>query len=278
VQLGEGGMARVFRAVDQRYGTNVALKLLRREYGGSLMSRLFAREVRISIELSHPNILPVLDAGEFQGLPFYVMPVIEGMTLEGVIDDVGRMAIADAIRIAGDVATALSYAHSRQVIHRDIKPANILLADGHALVADFGIARHFDTDPSGKLTDSGMAIGTAPYMSPEQASSTDLDGRADQYSLACMLFEMLCGEPPYGAAATQATLERHAHEPIPSVRDLRHEVPAALDSAIRQALAKHPRDRFADAADFKAAIEAAAPPAQGTGWFRALRAVFSSDR
>ena len=277
-ELGQGGMAHVYRARDRRYGNVVAFKLLRREYAGSVMARRFAREIRIASELSHPSILPVLDAGELKGLPYYVMPLIEGMTLEGVIEDVGRMPIGDAIRIAGDVASALAYAHSHEVIHRDIKPANILLSDGRALVADFGIARQLSMDASGRLTDSDIAIGTAPYMSPEQATNSELDGRCDQYSLACTLFEMLCGEPPYGAAATQATLERHAHEPIPSVRDLRHEVPAALDSASRQALAKHPRDRFADAADFKAAIEAAAPPAQGTGWFRALRAVFSGDR
>ena len=277
-ELGQGGMAQVYRAHDRRYGTAVAFKLLRREFAESTMARRFGREVRIASDLSHPNILPLLDAGEIQGLPYYVMPLVEGLTLEGVIRDVRRLPIADAIRIAGDVASALSYAHAKGVVHRDIKPSNILLAEGRAMVADFGIARHVSVDASGRLTDSGIAIGTAPYMSPEQARAKDIDGRSDQYGLACMLFEMLSGNPPYGAAATQRTLERHANDPIPSVRVKRDEVSFALDAAIQKALAKLPADRFADAGEFKLAIETAGPSLTPPSWFRAIRAVLTGQR
>jgi serine/threonine-protein kinase len=277
-ELGQGGMAHVYRATDRRYGTTVALKLLRREFAGSVMARRFAREVRIASELTHPNILPVLDAGELQGIPFYVMPIVEGMTLEGVIRDVRVMAINQALRIAGDVADALAYAHGHDVIHRDIKPSNILLSEGRALVADFGIARHVSIDASGKLTDSGIAIGTAPYMSPEQARAGAVDGRSDQYALGCMLFEMLTGRPPYGSAATQRTLDRHANDPIPSAREKRIEISISLDAAIRKALAKQPADRFASAAEFRSAFEAGASPEAGPSWLQTLRSVLRVQR
>jgi len=269
-EIGRGGMARVYRARDLRHGRDVAFKLLRREFAGSTGAKRFAREIRIASELSHPNILPVLNAGEFHGIPFYVMELVEGPTLQERLRSEPRLTVEDAVRIAGEVAAALSSAHTKGVVHRDIKPSNILVADGHALVADFGIALHLDSGVSERLTDSGVTIGTAQYMSPEQGRRSHVDGRSDTYALGCVLYEMLTGHPPFSGHTPEMVIHRHEHDPIPVASAMRREVSRGLDAAITRALAKNPADRFDDPLDFKAALDAAGA-AQAGGWLNAIR-------
>src|SRR6476620_3989006 len=272
-EIGRGGMAIVYRARDNRYGNDVAFKLLRVELGLTVTARRFAREIRIASALEHPNILPVLDSGELQGLPFYVMPLVDGPTLERQLHRERQMDITTAVRLAGEVADALSYAHAQDVVHRDVKPSNILISQGHALVVDFGIARHIDMEASERLTDSGIALGTAYYMSPEQARSEKVDGRCDIYSLGCVLYEMLCGSPPFRAASPQAVFGRHATDPVPSLRAVRADVPASLETAIKKALSKSPEGRYDDPLEFKSAIDRAVSDYRPS-WIKRLRARF----
>jgi serine/threonine-protein kinase len=209
--------------------------------------------------LSHPHILPVHDSGEAAGFLFYVMPFVQGESLRQRLHRDGPLPIEEALRIARETAAALSYAHSQDIVHRDIKPENILLHHGEAMVADFGIARAASA-ASARLTETGVAVGTPSYMSPEQASGTRaVTGASDLYSLACVLYEMLTGEPPFTGASAQAILARHAIEPAPSVQMLRATVPEDVDAAVRRALAKTPADRFATTGQFVAALEASEP-------------------
>jgi serine/threonine protein kinase len=213
-EIGSGGTAVVFRARDLRHHRLVAIKVLRPELARSLGPDRFLREIRIAASLTHPHILPVHDSGEAAELLYYVMPYVEGESLRSRLIREGALPMDDALRIAREVADALSYAHSRGVVHRDIKPGNILLVGGHAVVADFGIATATDIGMDDEtLTSPGLVIGTPAYMSPEQARGEPMvDGRSDLYSLGCVLYEMLTGRPPFTGPSAQAVLARHSHD------------------------------------------------------------------
>jgi Tol biopolymer transport system component len=254
-ELGHGGMGLVFLAEDLKHHRHVALKVLRPELAQSLGAERFLREIRISAQLNHPNILTLIDSGEVDGFMYYVMPYVEGESLRDRLTKETQLPIEDALRITREVADALSYAHSLGVVHRDIKPENILFEAGHAVVGDFGIARAVSEAGGEQLTESGLAVGTPAYMSPEQASGSDpVDARTDIYSLGCVLYEMLVGEPPYVGPTPQAILARKAVEPVPSLRVVRDTVSVAVERAITKALAKVPADRFATARQFTEAL------------------------
>jgi serine/threonine-protein kinase len=259
-ELGAGGMATVYLAEDVKHQRRVAIKVLRPELAAALGHERFLREITTTANLHHPHILPLYDSGEAGGLLFYVMPYVEGESLRDRLAREKQLPLDDALRIAREVADALSYAHSRGVIHRDIKPENILLESGHAVVADFGIARAVSAAGGEKLTQTGIAVGTPAYMSPEQAEGRELDGRSDQYSLGCVLYEMLAGEPPYTGSTAYAILAKRLTDPVPRVSLVRPAVPGSLESAIRKALASTPADRFATMSEFVDAL--AGKPAQ----------------
>jgi serine/threonine-protein kinase len=248
-ELGQGGMATVFLARDVRHQRMVAIKVLHPEIALSLGTERFEREILLAAQLQHPHILGLIDSGESDGLLYYVMPFVEGESLRDRLVREGPLPIDDAIQIALEVADALGYAHSHGVIHRDIKPENILLSGGHALVADFGIARAA-TEAGQKLTQTGMSLGTPTYMSPEQATGDPVGPTADLYSLGCVLFEMLAGEPPFSAKSAPALMARHALEAVPSIRIVRDTVPEEVEDAIFASMAKVPADRPKDAAHF----------------------------
>lgn len=252
-EIGRGGMATVFLAHDAQLGRRVAIKVLHPDLASSLGAERFAREIRVLAQLSHPNILPVLDSGGANGILYYVMPFVEGESLRDRLDREKQLPIEVAVATACEVADALGYAHASGVIHRDIKPENVLVSDGHAVVADFGIARLAD-DGGEKLTMTGMSLGTAAYMSPEQASGEAVDGRSDLYSLACMLYELLVGAPPFAGANSMAVMARHAMEPPPLIRVVRAAVPEEIEEVVLRALEKSPADRFGSVAEFKAAL------------------------
>jgi eukaryotic-like serine/threonine-protein kinase len=262
-ELGRGGMGLVFLAEDLKHHRRVALKVLRPELAQSLGAERFLREIRISAQLNHPNILTLIDSGEADGFAYYVMPFVEGETLRDRLTRERQLPLDDALAITRQVADALSHAHSLGIVHRDIKPENILFESGHAIVADFGIARAIDQAGGDKLTESGLAVGTPAYISPEQASGSDpIDGRADLYSLGCVLYEMLAGDPPFVGATSQAILARKAVEPVPRLRVVRDTVPAAVERAIVKALARVPADRFATARQFADALSGDTIPAR----------------
>jgi len=255
-EIGSGGMALVYLACDEKHDREVALKVLRPEVAGAVGLERFVREISIEATLQHPHILALYDSGEANGLPYYVMPYVTGETLRDRLEREKQLPVEAALRITGEVAQALSYAHGRGVVHRDIKPANILLSEGQALVADFGIARAISVAGGEHLTATGLAIGTPAYMSPEQAGEPDtVDGRSDLYSLACVLFEMLAGEPPFTGRTAQAILARHMQERPPSLTVVRPNCPASVVRAVEKALAKVPADRFATVAEFIRALE-----------------------
>ncbi len=261
-ELGRGGMATVFLAHDLKHDRPVALKVLLPELAATLGPDRFQREIRFAARLQHPHILTVLDSGEASGQLWFTMPYVEGESLRARLRREGQLALKDALRIAREAAQALHYAHQRQIIHRDIKPENILLtADGSTLVADFGIARALGGEAGDSLTQTGMSVGTPQYMSPEQASGDrGVDARSDIYSLACVLYEMLGGEPPYTGATPQVILMRRFSDPVPSVRKIRGNVPESVDQALQQALAQVPGDRFPTAAAFADALETVTTP------------------
>ena len=262
-ELGSGGMAIVFLARDLRLERQVALKVLRPEIASSLGGERFLREIRVTAALQHPHILTLHDSDVAAGHPFYVMPYIEGESLAARLQREGALPVEEAVRFALEIAGALAYAHGRDVVHRDIKPGNILLSGGHALVADFGIARAIVASGL-KLTETGMAVGTPAYMSPEQSlADAHVDGRADIYGLGCVLYEMLSGAPPFTGPTAQAVRARHAMEPVPPLRAVRPAVPEALEATIVKALAKTPADRFPTAEAFAATLEGF-----GSGAFR----------
>ncbi len=274
-EIGRGGMAIVYLVEDIPHGRDVAVKVLSPELGSAIDGERFKREIRIAAQLSHPNILPAYDSGTENGLLYYVMPFIEGESLRARLDRVGQLTIEDAIGITCEVADALSYAHSQGVVHRDIKPENILLQSGHAVVADFGIARLVQDVGTERLTGTGMSIGTATYMSPEQFSGEKVDGRSDLYALACVLYEMLVGEVPFNGPNAMAIMARHTMQEVPSVRMVRQAVPEDIESAIYQAMEKVPADRFATVSDFKDALLGAAGAAS---YVRATRAYTAAYR
>ena len=264
-ELGSGGMAVVFLADDLKHGRQVALKVLRPEISCALGGERFLQEIRIAARLQHQHILGLYDSGEVDGILYYTMPYVEGHSLRDRLARERQLPLSEALRITGQVAAALAYAHQHNVVHRDIKPANILLAGSDAVVADFGIAHAVAEAGTEELTKSGMAIGTPAYMSPEQAGGdTHVDGRADIYALGCVLYEMLAGEPPFSGRTPQAVLARHMHDHPPPVRIVRPTTPPAVQEVLERALAKVPADRYATAEEFAAALEAAArggPPA-----------------
>jgi len=268
---GRGGAAIVYLADDLKHHRPVALKLLRPEVGGPQAARRFLREIETVARLAHPHILALHDSGEADGLSYYVMPFIEGETLRDRLSREFRLSLADTVSIAEEIADALTHAHGLGIVHRDIKPGNILFAAGHALVADFGIARALDAAAGDRLTESGTTIGTPAYMSPEQASARQpIDGRADIYSLGCVVYEMLAGQPPFTGTNQRILLTRHALDPVPPLQALRPEVPLAMQRVIERALAKSVEDRFGTAREFVDALERsvhapaveAAPPPQ----------------
>jgi serine/threonine-protein kinase len=253
--LGHGGMATVYLARDLRHRRSVALKVLHPELGRVLGAHRFLREIEVAANLSHPHILPLHDSGQTEGLLYYVMPYVDGESLRDRLNRETQLAVNESLQIAREVADALAYAHGQGVIHRDIKPENILLSGGHALVADFGIAQVLGQAGVDRLTGTGMAVGTVAYMSPEQASGTQrIDGRSDIYSLGCVLYEMLAGEPPFTGPTPQAILVRRMSESPPSVRQMRATVPPGIEYAIARSIAPVPADRFSTMAELQDAL------------------------
>jgi serine/threonine protein kinase len=262
-ELGRGGMATVYLAHDLRHDRPVALKVFHPELAATLGER-FLREIRVAAKLSHPHILTVHDSGESAGFLWYTMPVVDGESLRQRIQRERQLPVEEAVRIARTVAEALDFAHAHGIVHRDIKPENILLFGNEPMVADFGIALAIDAVGQDRLTQTGFSLGTPSYMSPEQACAEPrLDGRTDIYSLGCVLYEMLAGEPPYTGPTPQAVVARRLTEPPPSLRTVR-ELPDALEQAVHKALARSAADRFATAGDFARAITEAVTSAPGT--------------
>ena len=275
-EIGRGGMATVYLAHDIRHARPVAIKVLRPDLAASLAGERFTREIHTAARLQHPHILPLFDSGEVDGSLFYVMPYVEGESLRSRLDREKQLSLDEALRITTEVADALEYAHTHNVVHRDIKPENILFATRgetapagpHALVTDFGIARAISSAGSETLTQAGLAIGTPSYMSPEQATAESaIDGRTDTYSLGCVLYEMLAGHPPFLGTTAREILARHACDVVPPLRTTRPDLPAFVDQAVGRALAKAPADRYATTAAFNAALTApnaaAATPRRG---------------
>jgi len=255
-ELGRGGMATVYLARDIRHDRAVALKVLQPEVAAAFGPERFLREIRLTARLDHPHILALLDSGEADGLLYYVMPYVEGESLRDRLNREKQLPLDDALQIGRQVARALDYAHGLGIVHRDIKPENILLVGGHARVADFGIARAATMAGGESLTQTGVAIGTPTYMSPEQATGAqDVDGRTDVYSLACVVYEMLVGETPYTGPTPQAVLARKLQGSVPSVRLVRAAVPQGVEAAVGKALATAPADRYATARQFADALD-----------------------
>src|SRR5438477_9518318 len=268
-------MATVFRAEDRKHHRAVAIKVLRADLAAVLGPDRFLREIEIAARLQHPHILPLYDSGSAAGILYYVMPYVEGESLRDRLDREKQLPQDDALRIATEVAGALAYAHSHGVVHRDIKPENIMLSGGTAVVADFGIARALSAAGEGRrLTQTGTIIGTPAYMSPEQATgSEDVDGRSDQYSLACVVYEMLVGEPPFTGSTAQAIIARHSLDMVSPPSIVRATIPDAVGGAILRALSKLPADRYATTALFAEALNT---PSAATG--AARRASLASGR
>ena len=258
-ELGRGGMATVYLARDLKHHRSVAIKVLLPELAATVGSDRFLREIEIAAGLDHPHILPLYDSGEAGGLLFFVMPYVDGESLRDRLDREKQLPVEEAVRIATDLCEALSCAHERGVIHRDVKPANILLSEGHARIADFGIAGAVSAAGSERLTNTGLTVGTPLYMSPEQVSG-EAEYRSDIYALACVLYEMLAGEPPLQGPTPRATSARRLTETPRPVHRERPAVPEALDHVLARALRPLPADRFSTASDFGAALRAAADP------------------
>jgi serine/threonine protein kinase len=262
-ELGRGGMATVYLAEEPRHSRHLALKVLLPQLAATIGADRFLREIKTTAGLTHPHILPLFDSGEADGFLFYVMPYVEGESLRDRLKREPQLPIEDALRITRDIADALGFAHSRNIVHRDIKPENILLEAGHAIVADFGIAKAVTEAGADILTATGLAIGTPHYMSPEQATaSPHLDGRSDMYSLGCVLFEMLAGDPPFAGSSRQAILARKSLESAPRLRHVRETVPASMEAAVARALERVPADRFATMQQFVDALSAPQPTPQ----------------
>jgi serine/threonine-protein kinase len=279
--IGAGGMAEVYRAHDLKHGRDVAVKVLRPELAHAVGADRFLREIATTATLRHPHILPLYDSGDAGGILYYVMPLVEGESLRARLEREGRLPIDEALRITTEVADALGYAHERGITHRDIKPENILLERGHAVVADFGIARAVASTGSERLTETGFAIGTPMYMSPEQAvGEPNLDGRSDLYSLGCVLYEMLAGKPPFTGPTAVAMTQQHLMEQPAPVTAARPEVTAAVATALTRVLAKDPAERLWPAARFVEALSLPtsmpAAPVRAKGARRTRRTILVS--
>jgi eukaryotic-like serine/threonine-protein kinase len=261
-ELGRGGMATVYLAEEKKHGRKVAIKVLRPEITAALGTERFLREIGIAAQLSHPHIIPLIDSGEAGGLLYYIQPHVPGGSLRERLETEERLPLSDALRIVQEIGAGLDFAHRKGFVHRDVKPENILFADGHAVLADFGVARACcdpGTSPATDLvTEVGIVVGTPEYMSPEQASGqVDLGSASDVYSLACVLYEMLAGEPPFTGPSSRAIMAKQVTERPRPVRSMRPEVPRATEQALARALDKDPAERFASAAEFVAALRAA---------------------
>jgi len=254
-EIGRGGMAVVYQATDLKHGRDVAIKVLLPELTASLGAERFLREIETAAKLNHPHILPLHDSGEADGFLFYVMPYVDGESLQVRLDREGALPIDESLQIAREVAGALAYAHRNDVVHRDVKPANVLLSEGHAVIADFGIARAISEAGGERITGTGMMMGSPIYMSPEQVSGEqEVDGRSDIYSLACMLYEMIAGKPPFEGASLQGILARRLVEEPPPLSEAREDTPPGVVEAVMRALATQRRDRYREATDFAAAL------------------------
>ena len=261
-ELGGGGMSRVFVAQDAALGRRIVVKVLPPEMAAAVNQERFRREIHLAASLLHPHIVPLLSAGESHGFPYYTMPFVEGESLRARLVRDWRLPVVEAVRLTCEAARALDYAHRSGIVHRDMKPDNILLHDGHAMVVDFGIARAIREAARGAaLTSVGIAIGTPAYMSPEQVSAErELDGRSDIYALGCVLYEMLAGDPPFTGRNARTILLRHMADPVPRIRAVRADVPAAIEDVLMKALAKEPADRYDTAGELAVALE--------TSWMR----------
>src|SRR5690348_9126979 len=270
-ELGVGGMATVYLAEDLKHERRVALKVLKPELAAVLGADRFVAEIKTTASLQHPHILPLFDSGTADGFLYYVMPYIEGETLRDKLNRETQLGIDEAVRIAKEVADALDYAHRHGVIHRDIKPENILLHDGRPMVADFGIALALSAAAGGRMTETGMSLGTPHYMSPEQATAEkEITGRSDIYSLGSVLYEMLTGNPPHTGATAQQIIMKIIAEPVAPVTAYRKSVPPNVAAAVAKSLEKLPADRFESAKGFAEALTSpgytnAAFSAAGTG-------------
>ena len=256
-ELGEGGMATVYLADDLKHGRKVAIKVLKPELAAVVGAERFLAEIKTTANLQHPHILPLFDSGEAVSFLFYVMPYVEGESLRERLDREKQLGVDDALAITQKVAGALDYAHQNGVVHRDIKPGNILLsAQGEPLIADFGIALAVAQAGGERVTETGLSLGTPHYMSPEQATGDrDIGPRSDVYALACVLYEMLTGEPPYAGRSAQAVLAKILTEGPASPAKHRASVPANVDGSVRKALEKLPADRFTSAKEFAKGLE-----------------------
>jgi len=254
-------MGVVYLARDRKQDRLVAVKILAPELARTLGTRRFHREIAIAAQLSHPHIAPLHESGQAGPYLYYTMPFIEGDSLSQRLARDGTLAVTDALGIAGELLAALAYAHTRGIVHRDVKPENIMISGGHAVIVDFGIARAISAATSDEpITETGFVVGTVAYSSPEQASADrEIDGRSDLYSLGCVLYEMLAGEPPFSGPSPQAVLARHMVAPLPDIRLLRPDVPAALPPILKRAMAKAPGDRFPGAEAMARALEAILP-------------------
>jgi eukaryotic-like serine/threonine-protein kinase len=253
-EIGRGGNARIFLAKDPN-GQPVALKILHPELLVSVAADRFLREIRLASQLSHPHIARLLDSGEQEWLVYYVMSFAEGPTLRERLDESRQLPIAETLRLASDLLDALDHAHTQGIIHRDVKPANVVLSSEGAILLDFGIARAVIASGTDQLTRSGIAVGTSTYMSPEQITALiDIDHRSDIYSMGCMLFECLAGQPPFNHRNEAVVLQLHLTQSAPDVRTLRSDTPADLATGISKALAKAPKDRWRSAAAMRDAL------------------------
>ena len=272
-ELAHGRTAAVFLGHDVKHDRPVAIKVLHPELAAAVGANRFLREIQLAARLQHPHIVALHDSGETDGLLYFVMPYVAGESLRARLDREPQVPIPEAVRIMGDVAQALGYAHSLGVVHRDIKPENILLEDSHAVVADFGIARAITAAGSDRLTETGIALGTPAYMSPEQGTEDgEVDGRSDLYALGCVAYEMLAGAPPFTGPTAQAILARHAVDPVAPIRTVRETVPPGVERAVLKALAKVPADRYPGATEFAQALAEPGPaPPVPSRWGRPAR-------
>jgi len=252
--LGEGGLATVYLARDLKHGRDVAIKVLKSEIGGAVGAERFRREMELASTLGHPNILPIFDWGDADGMLFCMMPNVHGRTLRDEMDAAGQLPVEGAVRIAGEIAAALDYAHRHGVLHRDVKPQNVVLEDGRLLVTDFGMGNALATIEGGAIAKASIGIGTPAYMSPEQVAGEAVDARSDVYSLASVLYEMLVGEPPFPGPATHVVISKRFMQTPPSVTVMRDGISRPVACALQSALARSPADRPRTAGAFVASL------------------------